>query len=48
MSLGFGWPMGPLGAGDHNTEVTFNVLNYLREQLGDAYRPTSYFRQMIN
>jgi 3-hydroxybutyryl-CoA dehydrogenase len=48
MMLGFGWPMGPLRAGDWNTEITFNVLNYLRQQLGDGYRPTKYFCQMMS
>ena len=48
MMLGFGWPMGPLRAGDWNTEITFNVLNYLRQQLGDGYRPTKYFYQMMS
>lgn len=48
MTLGFGWPMGPLRAGDWNTEISFNVLNYLREQLGDEYRPTKYLRQMMS
>ncbi|MDP6178690.1 MAG: 3-hydroxyacyl-CoA dehydrogenase family protein [Desulfatiglandales bacterium] len=44
MVLGFNWPMGPLRAGDWNTEVTYHVLNYLREQLGEEYRPTKYLR----
>ncbi len=48
MVLGFNWPMGPLRAGDWNTEVTFNVLNYLRDQLGDNYRPTKYLKQMMS
>ena len=48
MMLGFGWPMGPLRAGDWNTEITFNVLNYLRQQLGDGYGPTKYFYQMMS
>ncbi len=48
MSLGFNWPMGPLAAGDWNTEVTFNVLNYLRDQLGDSYRPTKFLKQMMS
>ncbi len=48
MCLGFGWPMGPLRAGDGNTEVTFFVLNYLREQLGDEYKPTKFLRQMMS
>ncbi len=48
MMLGFNWPMGPLRAGDWNTEVTFNVLNYLRDQLGDAYRPTKFLKQMMS
>lgn len=48
MVLGFNWPMGPLRAGDWNTEVTYHALNYLREQLGDEYRPTKYLRQMMS
>jgi 3-hydroxybutyryl-CoA dehydrogenase len=48
MKLGFNWPMGPLMAGDWNTEVTFHVLNYLRDQLGDEYRPTKYLNQMMS
>ena len=48
MVLGFNWPMGPLRAGDWNTEVTYRALNYLREQLGDEYRPTKYLRQMMS
>ncbi len=48
MVLGFNWPMGPLRAGDWNTEVTYHALNYLREQLGDEYRPTKLLRQMMS
>ena len=48
MTLGYNHPMGPLELTDHiGLDVRLGVLEYLREELGERFRPPQILRQKV-
>ena len=48
MTLGYNHPMGPLELTDHiGLDVRLGVLEYLREELGERFRPPQTLRQKV-
>lgn len=45
--LGLGHAMGPLASADLGIEVVFHTLKYLREELGDSYKPCQLLTKKV-
>lgn len=49
MRLGYNHPMGPLELTDHvGLDVRLDVLTYLREELGERFRPPQLLKRKVN
>jgi 3-hydroxybutyryl-CoA dehydrogenase len=48
MELGYNHPMGPIELGDHvGLDVRLDILEYLREELGERFRPPQLLRRKV-
>jgi 3-hydroxybutyryl-CoA dehydrogenase len=48
MELGYNHPMGPLELGDHvGLDVRLDILEYLRDELGERFRPPQILRRKV-
>jgi 3-hydroxybutyryl-CoA dehydrogenase len=48
MELGYNHPMGPIELGDHvGLDVRLDILEYLREELGERFRPPQILRRKV-
>jgi 3-hydroxybutyryl-CoA dehydrogenase len=48
MKLGYNHPMGPIELGDHvGLDVRLHILEYLREELGERFRPPQILRRKV-
>ncbi len=47
IKLGLNHPIGPIEAADMGMDVSLHCLNYLREELGEQYRPSQLIKRMV-
>jgi 3-hydroxybutyryl-CoA dehydrogenase len=48
MTLGYGYPMGPIELGDHvGLDVRLHIAEHLREELGERFKPPQALRRKV-